>query len=530
MRRDANPDPSSTPGADLSKDGSQRNPHNPDSRQTGRGIAKQKRAAALLSLLLACAMTALKLAAGLLTGSLGMLSDAAHSALDLLGTGLTLFSVRISDKPADEDHTYGHAKIETLSAFTETFLMGASCVWIVVEAVIRIFIAPVAVRPSPWPFVVLALSITVDQGRARQLKKVAQRSGSQALEADALHFASDIWSSIAVAVGLAATYLGVRYGIPWLRFADPVAALAVSAVILRFAWGLARRTTYELLDTAPVGGRQRIIRAVERVEGVTALEQVRVRRSGNGVFADLTVAVPRFDTAEHIEALVQQITAAVKEALPGSDVVVRTVPRQHLGESVFDRIRGVAARNNVTLHDLSVQHEPHGLRVEQHIEVAETLPLQRAHSFVCDLEAQIYRELPEVHTVLTHIESEPATIEQPARLEEDRRIEEDLRAVAQTLPEVIDIHEVMVSRLGDRLHVACHCTLPDDLPMQRVHDVITSLEDRMKLEHPEVHRMLVHPEPQTDNRHEGRNCDGMEARRDREGRVAARTDLHSHIG
>ncbi len=523
MRRDAQLEPAKPVDAEAEA-ATKREP------QTGEmTLARQKRSAALVSMLMACAMTALKLTAGLLTGSLGMLSEAAHSGLDLLGTGLTLFSVRISDKPADDDHTYGHAKIETLSAFTETFLMGASCVWIVVEAILRIFVAPVAVRPSPWPFVVLALSIAVDQGRARQLRKVAARSGSQALEADALHFASDLWASLAVAVGLAATYAGVRFGIPALRFADPIAALAVSAVILHFAWGLARRTTHELLDTAPVGGRQRIIAAVEQIEGVTALEQVRVRRSGNDVFADLTVAVPRFDTAEHIESLVQQITAAVKEALPGSDVVVRTVPRQHLGESVFERIRGVAARNNVTLHDLSVQQEPAGLHVEQHIEVAETLALQQAHSFVCDLESQIYRELPEVRNVLTHIESEPATIEQPARLKQERRIEDDLRAVAETLPEVIDIHEVIVSRMGDRLHLACHCTLPDALPMHRVHEVITSLEDRMKLEHPEIYRMLVHPEPQTDNSHEGRNCNPGEEKHDREGRLAGRTDLHSHI-
>jgi len=288
--------------------------------------AKQKRSAALLSLLAACGMTALKVTAGLLTGSLGMLSDAAHSGLDLLGAALTFASVRISDKPADEDHTYGHAKVETLSAFTETFLMGASCLWIVIEAMLRIFVTPVAVRPSPWPFAVLALSITVDLSRSRALKRVAAESGSQALEADALHFASDIWSSTAVALGLAASYAGTHFGIGWLRFADPAAALVVSAIILRFAWGLARRTTYELLDTAPAGSRQRIARAVERIEGVLHVEQVRVRRSGNRTFAELTVAVPRFDTAEHIEWLVQQITGAVKAAVPGSDVVVRMVP------------------------------------------------------------------------------------------------------------------------------------------------------------------------------------------------------------
>src|ERR1700755_1464664 len=205
--------------------------------QTGHTLVKQKRVAALVSMLAACAMTALKLMAGLLTGSLGMLSDAAHSGLDLMGAALTFISVRISDKPADEDHTYGHARVETLSAFTETFLMGASCVWIVVEAVMRIFVAPVTVRPSIWPFAVLGLSITVDFSRSRALKHVALASGSQALEADALHFASDIWSSVAVAVGLAASYAGVRFGVGWLRFADPLAALVVSAVILRFAWG-----------------------------------------------------------------------------------------------------------------------------------------------------------------------------------------------------------------------------------------------------------------------------------------------------
>jgi cation diffusion facilitator family transporter len=509
--------------------------------QIGQSVVKQKRFAALVSMLVACGMTALKLIAGLLTGSLGMLSDAAHSGLDLLGTALTFLSVRISDKPADEDHTYGHARVETLSAFTETFLMGASCVWIVVEAIIRIFVAPVAVRPSVWPFAVLALSITVDLSRSRALKHVATVSGSQALEADALHFASDIWSSVAVAVGLAASYAGVRFGIGWLRFADPVAALAVSAVILRFAWGLARRTTFELLDTAPVGARQRIVRAVEHIEGVVDLEQVRVRRSGNRVFADLRVAVPRFDTAEHIEVLVQRITEAVKAVVPGADVTIRTVPRQVLGESIFDRIRGVAALNNVTLHDLSVQQEEGGLRVEQHIEVAESLPLVEAHRFICELEEQMYRAAPEVSNVLTHIESEPATVEAAATIEHDRRLQEELRSVAGTLPEIIDIHEVAVSRMGDHLHLSCHCTLPDTLPMHRVHAVITALEDRLKLERPEVDSMLVHPEPEADNRHEGRRCNrtesensmsehSMEEKHDREGGVAARSGLRSHIG
>jgi divalent metal cation (Fe/Co/Zn/Cd) transporter len=246
--------------------------------------------------------------------------------------------------------------------------------------------------------------------------------------------------------------------------------------------------------------------------------------------------VPRFDTAEHIEVLVQRITAAVKAVVPGADVTVRTVPRQVLGENIFDRIRGVAALNNVTLHDLSIQQEEGGLRVEQHIEVAESLPLVEAHRFVCELEEQMYRAAPEVSNVLTHIESEPATIEAAATIEHDRRLQEILRGIARTLPEIIDIHEVAVSRRADHLHLSCHCTLPDALPMHRVHEVITALEDRLKLERPEVDSMLVHPEPEADNRHENRRCNrpesgnSMEEKNDREGGVAARSGLHSHIG
>src|ERR1700753_1477770 len=156
----------------------------------------EKRSAALGSGVAAITMTILKLAAGLLTGSLGMLSDAAHSGLDLVGAGLTFFSVHISDKPADEDHPYGHAKIENVSAFVETFLMAVSCLWITIEAIKRIFFKSVEVRSSIWPFAILLLSMSVDYWRSRQLRQVAHRYGSQALEADALHFASDIWSSL----------------------------------------------------------------------------------------------------------------------------------------------------------------------------------------------------------------------------------------------------------------------------------------------------------------------------------------------
>jgi divalent metal cation (Fe/Co/Zn/Cd) transporter len=153
------------------------------------------------------------------------------------------------------------------------------------------------------------------------------------------------------------------------------------------------------------------------------------------------------------------------------------------------------------LHDVSVQSFDDGLHVEQHIEVAEHMPLRQAHSFVRQIEDEIRRELPQVSEVLTHIESEPATIEVPQSLERARGIEEHLRHAAAELPDILDIHHVVVGRVGDKLQVSCHCTLPDELPMQQVHEIITDLEDRFKIECPQIYRVLIHPEPATDNHH-----------------------------
>jgi cation diffusion facilitator family transporter len=470
------------------------------------GARAEKRAAAILSVAAAAVITVLKVIVGVMTSSLGMLSDAAHSGIDLFGAGLTLLSVRVADKPADEDHPYGHAKIENLSAFVETFLMLASSIWITTEAVLRIFVHPVAVRHSVWPFLVLALSITVDLTRSRRLRAVAERHHSDALAANALHFASDIWSSIAVLIGLSASWIGASAfgaarGIQWLRFADPIAAIVVSALILYFGSRLAWKTIGALTDSIPRETRSRVLAEVARTDGVLSVDQARMRRAGGSYFADFTLSLSRQLTFQHTEELVRDATAAVHRVLPDADVVIHTVPRSTVAESIFDKVRAVASRNNVVLHDVSVQSFDDGLHVEQHIEVAEHMPLRQAHSFVRKIEDEIRRELPQVSEVLTHIESEPATIEVPQSMERDRDIEEHLRHAASELTDIVDIHRVVVGRVGDKLQLSCHCTLPDELPMQRVHEVITDLEDRLKLECPQIHRVLIHPEPATDNHH-----------------------------
>ncbi len=459
-----------------------------------------KRRVALLSVVAAGVMTLLKLAAGLLSGSLGVLSDAAHSGLDLAGAALTFFSVRVADKPADEGHPYGHGKFENLSSFGEAALMAVSCAWIIWEAIARILRHTVIIRHSLWPVLVLLASILVDYWRSRRLREVAERTGSPALATDAFHFASDIWASLAVLAGLGASWLGTTFQIDWLRYADPFAAIAISLMILRMTARLTRETVAALMDEVPPETRRRIIQQVEQVDGVLAVEQARVRRAGASYFADLTLALPSRYTFEHTGELVRAATAAVQSTLPRADVVIHTVPRHVRADNVFDRVRAVAARNNVSVHELSIQSQHGRLRVEQHIELDENLPLLKAHDFVAAMEAEILREAPEIDSVLTHIESESATIEQPEEnTVEDRRLESALRAAAGQYQQIVDVHEISVGRAGEHIYLSCHCTLPDNLPMSKVHEVITALEDRFKVECPEVYRVTIHPEPVNDN-------------------------------
>jgi cation diffusion facilitator family transporter len=463
-----------------------------------------KRSAALFSVFAALAVTLFKLFTGLLTGSLGMLSEAAHSGIDLIAAAITLFSVHLSDRPADADHTYGHGKVESLSAGIEAVIMLASCVWILTEAIRRIALREhLSLKYSIWPFAALLLSITVDFVRSRQLQRIADDTRSEALEADAIHFRTDIWSSVAVIVGLTATYAGKYWQIPQLELADPIAAILVACIILYVSWKLARRTIDALTDATPPEARaqnRQLMRELAAIDGVLSVERVRTRRSGPNFFADVTLGMPRNLTFQRSEQITTAATTAVQRHLPGADVVVHSIPTASIAESIHDRIRAVAARSNLNIHDVSVQEYNHQLHVEQHLEVDETMSLAAAHALVTQLESDIRREIPEISSILTHIESEPATIERPVSLERDRQLEVRLRRAAQAFPEILDIHEILVTRIHDRIQVNCHCTLPDDLPMSKVHEIITALENAFKLDCPEVSRLLIHPEPATDNR------------------------------
>jgi len=460
----------------------------------------EKRAVASNSVWAAMAITTLKIIVGVTTGSLGILSEAAHSGLDLLAAIITLFSVRVSDKPADAEHQYGHGKVENFSAFMETGLLLMTCIWIVYEAVKRLFFHHVEIEPSLAAFLVMLLSMGVDFWRSRALGKIADKYDSQALEADALHFSTDVWSSGVVVLGLLLVLLGRRLGIGWLRDADPVAALFVAGVVVYVSSRLARRTLDALLDAAPPEVRSRILSEVSKVDGLLEVDRVRIRRAGNRYFADVSVGLERNVTFQRSGQVAEAVTAAVHEVLPDADVVVHSVPRAGSGESLFDRIRAVATRRNVNVHDVSVQDLGGRLHVEQHLELDENLTLKQAHDRVSLLESEMRQDVPEITSILTHIESEPATIESGDEMFRDATLEKRLRAAAAEFLEILDVHELEIRRVRGRLYVSCHCTMSDDLPLSRVHDVSTELEIRFKREAPELFRVLIHPEPRTDNR------------------------------
>lgn len=460
----------------------------------------EKRAVAGNSVLAAIAITALKIMVGLTTGSLGILSEAAHSGLDLIAALITFFSVRVSDKPADAEHQYGHGKVENFSAFLETGLLLLTCLWIVYEAIRRLFFHHVEIEPSVAAFAVLFASMVVDFWRSRALGKIAAKYDSQALEADALHFSTDIWASGVVVAGLVLVLLGRAYGIEWLRDADPVAGLFVAGVVVYVSGRLARKTIDALLDAAPSGVRGKILAAVYRVEGLLEVDRVRIRRAGNRYFADLSIGLARNVTFQRSEQVVHAVTTAVHEVLPDADVVVHPVPRPGHQENIFDRVRGVATRHNLNVHDVSVQDLRGRLHVEQHLELDEALTLKEAHDRVTLLEAEIRKDVPEISSILTHIESEPATIEPGDEVARDLRLEKKLKAIVAEFPEVMDVHEVEVKRVRGRLYVSCHCTFSDELPLSRVHELQTELEIRFKQAAPELFKVLIHPEPSTDNR------------------------------
>jgi len=451
----------------------------------------EKERAALGSIAASAGLTAAKGIIGVLTGSLAILSEAGHSLLDLSATVLTYFAVRISGKPADAEHQYGHGKVESITALAETALLFLLTAIVVFEAVRRLIGAHThAVEATIAAFAIIAGSIVIDFFRARTLKRVAQATGSEALEADALHFRSDMWSSIAVLIGL----FGVALGHAW---ADAAAALVVAVFICIAGYRLGRRTIDTLTDTAPAGVSERVVALARQVPGVVTVERVRVRPAGAVLFVELMVSISRTLPLDRVTTIKQQLTRAIRGDLPAAELTITTEPKALDDETVRERVMLIARDLGLAIHHVAVQTITGRLSVSVDLEVDGSQPLTTAHEVASRLEDAIRRELgPEVE-VETHIEPLPADLlsghdADPARIAEVREL---LASLAAELPALGEIHDVRVRETAAGEIVNFHCHVDPALSVSAVHDVVDALERRLRRQFPTIQRMIGHAEP-----------------------------------
>jgi cation diffusion facilitator family transporter len=449
-----------------------------------------KEKAALGSIAASAGLTAAKAAIGLATGSLAVLSEAGHSLIDLSATVLTYFAVRISGKPADAEHQYGHGKVESVTALAETallFVLSAVVVW---EAVRRLFVHAHGVEATVAAFAVIIGSIVVDFFRARTLRRVAMETSSEALEADALHFGSDMWSSIAVLIGLG----GVAAGYGW---ADAAAAIIVAVFICVAGWRLGRRTINTLTDTAPEGMSDRVAAIARQVPGVVAVERVRARPAGAVLFVDLGVAVSRTLPLDRVTTIKSRLTRDIRAELPQAELTITTDPRALDDETVRERVMVIARDLGLAIHHVTAQTVSGRLSVSADLEVDGAQPLAIAHDTASRLEDALRQELgPEVE-IETHIEPLPADVlaghdASSARLNEVRAA---LTALAAGIPQLHEVHDVRVRDTADGEIVNFHCRVDAALSVSAVHDLVDLLERGLRAQFPSIRRVIGHAEP-----------------------------------
>ena len=451
----------------------------------------EKEQVALTSIAASAALTIAKGLVGVATGSLAILSEAGHSLIDLGATVMTYAAVRVSGKPADKEHHYGHGKVESVSALAETallFLLSGVVIW---EAIKRLTEHEEhLVIANAWAFGVIAVSIAVDFFRSRALAQTAKETRSQALEADALHFSSDLWASFAVLIGLG----GVRSGLWW---ADSVAALVVAVLVCVAGWRLGRRTIDTLTDTAPVGAAAQITALATKVPGVVRVEQVRARAVGEKIFIDLAVAVSRTMPLDRVSALKDAVAAAIGKQMPGAEPTVTTDPVALDNETVLDCVMVIARNRALAVHHVTVHDLKDRLAISLDLEVDGKLSLREAHALADGLESAIAAELGANVEIDTHIE--PL---QPHRASGREAPPERVKAVEIALAELAaggrtlrDVHDVRVRQTDEGEIVNFHCLVDPQLGVQTVHEKVDALERALRARSPTIKRVIGHAEP-----------------------------------
>src|SRR5215471_1287147 len=451
----------------------------------------EKERVALGSVAASAALTIGKGVVGLSTGSLAILSEAAHSLIDLAATLMTYFAVRIADKPADKEHHYGHGKVESVSALAETVLLFVLSGVVAWEAGQRLFGGHGhAVEATATAFGIIVVSIAIDFFRARALSRVAKETSSQALEADALHFSSDMWSSAAVLVGLA----GIRSGYNW---ADSAAAIVVALFVCLAGWRLGRRTIDTLTDTAPEGVAERIVAITRKVRNVVSVERVRAREVGGKVFGEIEVGASRTLPLDRVETLKSDIEAAIKAVLPHAEIGVSVTPRALDDETVMERVMVIARNRALAVHHVTVQTIADKLSISLDLEVDGEFSLTAAHDIADSLEAAIRDEFGPTVEVETHIE--PLQMMDMAGRD---AVAGEVAAIGSALAELAtasgmlrNVHDVRVRETANGEIVNFYCDVDPASTVAAVHDLVDGMERGLRRRFPAIKRVIGHAEP-----------------------------------
>lgn len=453
-------------------------------------MSNEKESVALSSVFASAAMTVMKLAVGLMTGSLGILSEAAHSLLDLGAASLTWFAVRVSDQPADERHPYGHGKIENVSALIETGLLFLTSAWIVKEAVQRLLADKVEVETTWYSAAVILASIAIDFFRARALTKVAKETGSQALEADALHFSSDIWSSAVVLLGLGFVTIGWEKG-------DAIAAIGVAGFVCLAGWRLGKRTIDVLIDTAPEGVAERVEELAAATQGVARVGHVRARPAGATVFVEAVVKVSRGLSLDKVQAVRDGVRDAIRQEMPEIDPLVVAEPLTLDDEDVAETVRVAAANLGHSVHDIGFYTLGDRRHVGFDLEVDEALSVADAHDIASTLENTLANELGADIGIDIHIDPRRNHVADGEKLseEESATIFAAIRESVAVHAMAGGVHHFFAQRGPDGIYIAFHCVFPGSASVKAVHDVTAWIERDLRSRLANVSRVVVHAEP-----------------------------------
>ncbi|EAT58922.1 cation diffusion facilitator family transporter [Chlorobium ferrooxidans] len=453
--------------------------------------AQKKQQVAISSVVASLLLTAMKLIVGVLTGSIGIISEAAHSALDFGAASLTWYAVRMSGKPADSKHHYGHAKVESVSALIETGLLVVTSAWIIYAAIERLIAGTTEVEVTWYAFAVMAISIVVDISRSIALKKVAKETGSQALEADALHFSSDILSSAVVILGL----VFVSLGIVW---ADAVAGIAVALVVLWAAFRLGKETIDVLTDAAPEGLADRIEEMTMSVAGVIAIDKLRVKPSGPQVFVEMGVSVNRTLSVEKVQKICAEIEQKVREEFTLADMIINTRPIALNSETIAERVHVIGLNHNLHAHNISTNLSEQKKFITFDVEIDQKLTIKEAHDTVSALEEELHREFDGELDICIHLD--------PLRNEEhsttalsdgaETVVRETIIAVSKTIEKIQDVHDIQIRKSDTgKLFITLHCSFDDEALLEEVHSLTSQLEGAIYHSLPYAYRVIIHAEP-----------------------------------